>query len=1042
MSRPLKERYWFTGNYMNELLRDSELTFPHYMILKASAGAGKTSALTKRYVQFLLSERIPDNKLKNILAITYSRNAAKHMKARILEWLKKLYFKDERTVSEFSELLLVKKEDQNPEALSTRALLIIEEILDNYSDFQVKTIDSFMSSLFRASATDFGLNPDFEILMNNKELMTYAFELFIKDIREGSEKAERFREIINLLEELSENSYCWDPAKEILKNWIILHEELSASNRELKVNEKIVEELKKIESELQKVSASLIELFNKNTDNLHDKFNLDNFIKHTRERSFLSIKWKGKPPTTKKTPPEDSERIKILWNRFQDLLKEYSLYYAMAYFLPYIMEFENFSRELEDVKSKEGKLFIEDIGRYLASYLSSSKIPDIYFRLGERISHYLIDEFQDTSYIQWCNLYPLIENALSMDGSLFVVGDTKQAIYGFRRADYRIMKHLETGQVFPSAQKIVSELDRNYRSGGVILRFNEKVFKEILPESKTLCMAATLSDFKTYTQKPVEDKKDKGYVEVTEIERERAGSYICSLIMDLKERGYSYSDIVILALKNEHVVEISGWLNEGQIDFISHSSLDVRQRKVTAEVLNLLKFLDSPVDDFAFSVFIQGDLYKRFISSFKSIPEEIFKKTITSFLLKHRNSRILYKSFEKEFPILWKENFEELFRLAGYLPLYDLLSMCMSKFRLFDVYPDGEAAFIKILEVARIFENRGFGNIRDFVEFFTQSFQDSEFWNMVLPSGKNAVNVMTVHQSKGLEFPVCILYLSWKNSEGRRKTMRILEDEEGLHLIKLKKDFARHEKLHRAYEERRADELASKVNTLYVALTRAEDELYVIIDKNEIPEIIKNEIGKIYGSKLTPEEIGIKKERDRRKKEEVVPFGHYLFTGEFPVLEREIHLQEKERGEFIHRILSSIEYYYEGIEGEIMNTIEKHNELYASGLSPEELKKIYNAVLNTIKTLEPYFRKIPARVVKNEKEFADGSGSLHRMDRVVIDQGLITVIDYKTGHPSQKEMEEHIIQVKDYKRILKELYPSINVKGILFYVDKGEAREI
>src|SRR4030065_2790443 len=135
---------------------------------------------------------------------------------------------------------------------------------------------------------------------------------------------------------------------------------------------------------------------------------------------------------------------------------------------------------IEYTKRRQGKVFIEDINRNLAEYLHADLVPDIYLRIGEAVLHFLIDEFQDTSPIQWRNLFPLIENSLSQKGSAFVVGDTKQAIYGFRNADYTIMKTFETQNPFPSAQYAVQELKVNYRSLQRIIEFNNRVFKDIV----------------------------------------------------------------------------------------------------------------------------------------------------------------------------------------------------------------------------------------------------------------------------------------------------------------------------------------------------------------------------------------------------------------------------------------------------------------------------------------------------------------------------------------------------------------------------------
>src|SRR5208283_4646009 len=150
------------------LIKDTDLKFPHFTVLKASAGSGKTRTLTERFVQFLLSGNIPRNSLRNMLAITFSNNAAKEMKERTLARLKEACLGDETKVRELLQITSL-----DIETMREKADLLIGEILDSYSDFQVKTIDSFMTTVFKASAIDFGYNPDFDILMTNDLLMGY-----------------------------------------------------------------------------------------------------------------------------------------------------------------------------------------------------------------------------------------------------------------------------------------------------------------------------------------------------------------------------------------------------------------------------------------------------------------------------------------------------------------------------------------------------------------------------------------------------------------------------------------------------------------------------------------------------------------------------------------------------------------------------------------------------------------------------------------------------------------------------------------------------
>ncbi len=327
----------------------------------------------------------------------------------------------------------------------------------------------------------------------------------------------------------------------------------------------------------------------------------------------------------------------------------------------------------------------------MATALSDDNIPEIYFSLGERIHHFLIDEFQDTSPIQWKTLRPLIENSLAQQGSLFIVGDTKQSIYTFRGGDWQIMKRMMTEEEFPSVARKMKELTTNYRSDEAIVAFTKKVFHEIVPQKIPLAIAEK-SGLTSFQQEVKPSAHGKGFVEVFSFHRDKENpdaspekQKLLDILAGCRDRGYRYRDIAVLTPKNSDVVEVSRWLNEANIQFISHSSLDVRTRKITGELLALLKFLDSPVDDLSFASFILGDLFRTVVSA------ENIHDDLSSSILTHRSGdnddEPLYVHFRSLYPHLWEKYFESLFNRVGYLPLYDLLSDMYGTFSLFDKCP-------------------------------------------------------------------------------------------------------------------------------------------------------------------------------------------------------------------------------------------------------------------------------------------------------------------------------------------------------------------
>ncbi len=187
-------------------------SLPSAAILTASAGAGKTYALTHQYAQILLSAAAPHNSLQNVLAITFTNNAAAEMKQRILALLKLAAFGDDGTLSELSDRLSMEQAD-----IQSRALRLVDDILDNFSDFQVKTVDSFMSTVFKASSLEYGYHPEFEILLGTDRIFDLAFGLFSREVRENSAEAEVVWKIVGLIAEnrKAENGFAWNPYAEI-----------------------------------------------------------------------------------------------------------------------------------------------------------------------------------------------------------------------------------------------------------------------------------------------------------------------------------------------------------------------------------------------------------------------------------------------------------------------------------------------------------------------------------------------------------------------------------------------------------------------------------------------------------------------------------------------------------------------------------------------------------------------------------------------------------------------------------------------------------
>ena len=1075
---------------------------PENILLKASAGSGKTHALALRFLKFVLESAdgrggVSGPNLQNILAITFTKNAAREMKERILGWLKDAYFGDSTRIGQLRVEI-----DVSAKILPRRAGEAVERILAEYTDFQVETIDGFMAKIFKASAVDLGFPPDFEIVLEHAELIEYAFYRYLRTIRGRTEEAAIFREILDylLLYQDADAAFAWDPTGPILEKLTSFYGRLTSQRGELVIDK------------LDKENARVIKKITARADDLERAVEACGLEKSARSHYFSRVlpsirekRFSGLIRASFKTIPvkkptgrgkteagaEAFDRVAALWRELEKSVQAYGGLYARDFFSPYLKAYQALAATLDRVKRRQGIVFIEDMNKQLARYLDAGIVPDIYFRLGERIDHYLIDEFQDTSPIQWMNLRPLIEESLSKGGSLFAVGDTKQAIFGFRDADFRIMKRLEGGRnEFPSAEIRVDELKKNYRSGEVLLEFVKKIFQSESEYTET----ARLSGLNEFHQEVVEDKRGAGYFEYVLLEKEaedgdgeaedgQAGetgdtpekmerapdgehgsgdeppekAKIQALIADLVRRGYAYSDIAVLTYKNESVVDVAAWLNEMPdphnpdrqgVPFIPFSSLDIRGRKIIVEILALLRFLDSPPDDLSFAAFLLGDVFAG------PAGEGIASEDLRRFLFEvGRAGAPVYTIFRRRFKDAWDRLFEPLFKAVGFYPLYDLVVSIYRAFDLFRRFPGEEAALAKFLETIKNFEGRGRNDLREFLDFTGAA--GGEGWTIDVPSEIDAIKIMTIHKAKGLGFPVVLLLLYGEKWIAPDFYIDAGEEDDGsgtpgaeggIRVYKINKALAEaDDRLKMIYESVKRKDEVNRLNTLYVALTRAEAELYVIGVKSPGARFPFDLLGEPFVSAETKPPV-----RRRTKEFQGRPAPAERSAGPFelpPNLRDSLNYRNRRRGELAHRILAGLEFMtgsWEEALAAAVNTVRPADA--EAGLYAEIAETLARNLGGS--PIAGFFGPRPGRRVMRELTFCDAQGRAFRMDRVVIDPDAVHIIDYKTGADGaggfgsadngvRARLEESDReQVRAYIRIVRDIFPGRAVRGILAYVDR------
>ena len=1023
---------------------------PQVLVVDASAGSGKTHALALRYLKLLLSWSPPVDP-KEILAITFTNKAAQDMKIRIFDWLKKIALDSFSSPQEEEQILAFLKSKKT--FLKEKANTVLSQLIKNYNYFQVKTIDSFLKTLMDSSSYFLQRSPYFRIVENPFPYLEYALEEFIKRAQKDESLSKLIKNFLRHYLEI-ENKASWFPKKDILR---IISFLFYQSNLRGKIFSKKVipydlrENIDNLKKKLKKLEEVpyLYKTFQKSLRKaLQEKDifkSLKDISKHLQ---------KDKLPVVKSAHPD--KEVILLWKGIRQEVKNLCESYALSRFNLYIDILSETLKDLEELKEVRNIIFLEEINSKVNLLLKKNLIgiSEIYSRLALKFSHYLVDEFQDTSSIQWRNLEPLVEEAISRGGSLFYVGDKKQAIYRFRAGDISLFD--EVKEKFRHRAHVSEKfLSTNFRSQRAIVEFNNKVFSSrnleiflnhLEDRIDQEFFSSILDNFKGAKQNWIKEK-DGGYVYVELIDedikenREKLiKEKLFSLIKELTKRGLPLNNIAILLRENEEVRKVTSWLIEEGFPVESERTLNIRENYLIKEIVSLLKFLSSPIDNLSFASFILGEIF--LTVSHKS------KEELTEFVFKYSGLGYLYRFFSQKYPQLWEDFFEEFFKSVGFLPLYEFLVSIFDRLKILENFPHSQAFFMKLLEVVRKKEEEDeLTTINEFLEYLGEG-KDEDFFVSV-PENTEAIKVLTIHKAKGLQFevvitPFLVLTLSWQGEKGDSSV--IFEEGENLFLLYLRKDFTSYSsKLKKIYQGELVSSLIDELNVIYVALTRAKEELYIFIPKRKgnIPNLAKKLI--------LDEEIkltwGKKKpyfEKEKIYQVEFISPSSYQdwckYMGEEFISRKDLKYKDIAfKGEVIHKALSLVENTKDEDLEKLTNEISwQILYQYPNRVEKEEIQHWLKNILGKDR-LKRFFVLPSQCIVFNEKEIIDRKGALKRVDRLIIFSQEVWVIDYKSTH---EELSIHQEQIKEYMEIISSLYPDKQIKGFLIFLDKLEFLEV
>ena len=1050
-----------------------------FQVYSASAGSGKTFTLVKEYLKILLTSN-NTYKFQQILAVTFTNKAAGEMKERVIENLN-AFSKEEKN----DMLLAICKESNLPETLIfSRSQAVLNAILQNYSAFGIMTIDSFTHKLIRTFAHDLHLPLNFEVEMDAESLLNEAVDVVISKI--GSDKKLTDLLVSYSLQKL-EDDKAWDISLELKSFAKIILNETDATNLkslqkisidEFKLlKEKLQNENKHLEDEFLRIGEKGLQVINENGLEQNDFGYTGEFPKHFIKLTKLKylkaddLKFEGRLNTTieedknlcaAKCSANSKQIIESIAQVLKELYYESKRLYAERY-SRYILNnlivegliplavLNYINNALQELKSENNILLNAEFNQLIGDTIKNEPAPFIYERIGEKFRYYFIDEMQDTSQLQWQNLIPLIDHAISSEnelgesGKLLLVGDAKQSIYRWRggKSEQFIAlssegKNKQNNPFY--VEKGLCNLETNFRSYSEIIDFNNSFFKH---SSQFLTNTSYRNLFFEGNSQNV-NHKTGGYVQLSFVEKNEEEEdktlvypkKVVEIIQNL-DPSFKKNDVCVLVRKKDQGIAVAKYLSENGIEIISSETLLLKNNEKVNFIINIMYVAENPSYK-AYKIKLLYFLYEYF-----ELEEEKHE-----FLSRFVNlSTIEFFATLKKYGIYF--NLEEFHQI----PFYESVEYIIRNFKLAQ---ESDSNIQFFLDVVFEFQQKKNVSIGGFLEFWELK---KDKLSIVAPEAENAVRIMTIHKAKGLEFPVVIfpydieIYRQinpkvwYSDSESNPIKQVFLNYGDKLNYIG--------EQGKQLFEQRREELELDNFNLLYVTLTRAVEQLYVITeDKTGGKDLdtIKNtsdlfiqflKKSELWNPEKKDYSFGDPKRFPFSKKAENNTTIQESFIGnswknhQISIVANSSLLWDTEQGKAIiygnllHEMLSEIK-----IKNDIDEVINQY--LFKGEITIEEQKGI-SVILKKImnhEELSVYFE--PNNLVFTEREILTSDRQILIPDRLIFNDNNVTIIDYKTGKPEEK----HRHQINSYAKALKNLNYHIEKKLLVYITDEILIEEV
>ena len=1072
-------------------------------IYKASAGSGKTFTLTAEYISYLIEN--PES-YRHILAVTFTNRATEEMKHRILSALYGIShhlpeMKD--YVKRLQEILFLRTHgrDFDEQMIAERASTALFNLLHHYSDFRIETIDSFFQSIFRNLARELNLTANLRIDLNDKQVEHQAVDQLIEELEAKDEVLTWLMEYIT--ENIDDNKN-WNViasiksfGNNIFKDFYKEHADRLRTINDSGLFNKFKKQLWSIRDEAKKEMVSIADAFFEDlsahgieADDLWYKEEgpivyfkklrngyFENDILGKRVQTVLEDHRKWASKDSKKASLV-MERAEVLWNPLvmkAERLRptRYELFQSAQLTLRHLNQLRllgHIEKRVNLLNEEANRFLLSNTQNLLSLLIQNEDSPFIFEKIGTTLKHIMIDEFQDTSTIQWRNFKILLAECMSHGDRNLIVGDVKQSIYRWRSGDWKLLNNIDLE--FPEAkhQLKIESLDTNYRSEKKIIAFNNLFFKQAVAFEKRCLDEEGVTDSEMYArayndvgqQLPQwRAGNNNGYVHIELLPKEEYSDLVLKKVTDqvrelIYEKGFKSKDIAILVRTNKNIPLIANHFMENlpEVKIVSDEAFKLSASIAVNILINALKVLNNPEDILTKATLV------------KSYQKEVLQTSLsdsTMFVEGKTLSDFLPKEFETQYMQLTA------------MPLFDLMEKLYRIFQLERL--DGQSIYVATLyDILSDYLCEQTPDINRFLKEWESIYSEKTIQGNEI----DGIRLISIHKSKGLEFAhVIIPFCDWKLEQ--QETIWCKPDKEPFSMLPvIPINYSSKKMIGTIYEkdywQEHLQNTVDNMNLLYVAFTRAKKSLTVFgkrdnrqsrsqIIQETLPKIIddlgqevffqdegkNNHIVFTYGTLEKSEQR--QNEKAEKSSENIflttpkpieIAIRSYNTKVEFLQSNKsQMFLQNDsdkttrqegfiKAGNILHQIFSRI-HTIDDINI-VLNQLKKDGILYHKELSETKIRSMLNKITSNEQIADWFSSKWK---VFNECSIItkDENGNLaqYRPDRIMTNQDETIIVDFKFGRPRK----EYQSQVRNYMKLLLEMGYK-NISGFLWFVYTNE----